>query len=235
MPPITKSYPVLSDSVFSPEAMLAMGRIESACVDVETGLIAYTCCYHSISENRSTRWIRILSSDSVLVDEFVGDSPSWLGGGGTIAFLRGGQLYLRRDGVETAVEGAGETEGFLFSPKRDKVVLVRSVKTVASTADRYPDLPFASGRVVDKKLRELAEQLMRKGVTLTVSDSARKLIEDHGISQLFGAREVERVIRNEVKPLFVDELLFGRLRNGGSLQLDTRDGTLIVRTGEACV
>ena len=92
-----------------------------------------------------------------------------------------------------------------------------------------------AGRVVDKKLRELAEQLMRKGVTLTVSDSARKLIEDHGISQLFGAREVERVIRNEVKPLFVDELLFGRLRNGGSLQLDTRDGTLIVRTGEACV
>ncbi|HPY86263.1 MAG TPA: hypothetical protein PLS20_14690, partial [Ruminococcus flavefaciens] len=52
-----------------------------------------------------------------------------------------------------------------------------------------------------------------------------------GISQEFGAREVDRVIRNEIKPLFVDEILFGSLKNGGSLTLSAADGSFTIKAG----
>ncbi|MBP5283029.1 MAG: AAA family ATPase, partial [Lachnospiraceae bacterium] len=77
--------------------------------------------------------------------------------------------------------------------------------------------------VVGKKLRELAEALMRKGVKLKVDAAAKKLLKKKGISTEFGAREVDRVIRNQIKPLLVDDILFGGLKKGGSVTL-TADG-----------
>nr|MCR5733664.1 AAA family ATPase [Lachnospiraceae bacterium] len=71
--------------------------------------------------------------------------------------------------------------------------------------------------IVDKKLGELSDLLKNKNITLNVEKSARELILKKGISREFGAREVDRVIRNEIKPLFVDEILFGKLKNGGSI------------------
>lgn len=77
--------------------------------------------------------------------------------------------------------------------------------------------------VVDKKLNELKDQLKAKKIDFTADDSAKKLLKKRGISQEFGAREVDRVIRNDIKPLFVDEILFGKLRDGGALQLSATD------------
>ena len=78
-------------------------------------------------------------------------------------------------------------------------------------------------RIVDKKLSELSDMLLKKKIELSVEDSARELIKKHGISTEFGAREVDRVIRNEIKPLFVDEILFGKLKNGGTISLLAED------------
>ncbi len=78
-------------------------------------------------------------------------------------------------------------------------------------------------RIVDKKLSELGALLERKGIRLTVDAEARALIKEKGISVEYGAREVERVIRNEIKPLFVDRILFGNLKDGGEIRL-TVDG-----------
>ena len=77
--------------------------------------------------------------------------------------------------------------------------------------------------VVEKKLRELAELLKKKNITLTVEDAAKKLIQKKGISVEFGAREVDRVIRNEIKPKFVDDILFGNLAKGGNITLSVKD------------
>ncbi len=74
-------------------------------------------------------------------------------------------------------------------------------------------------RIVDKKLSELSDMLEKKKIKLSVEESARELIKKRGISTEFGAREVDRVIRNDIKPLFVDEILFGRLKNGGTIVL----------------
>ena len=78
-------------------------------------------------------------------------------------------------------------------------------------------------RIVNKKLNELKEMLLKKKVTLEVDDEAVELLKERGISREFGAREVDRVIRNDIKPLFVDEILFGKLKDGGVLTL-TREG-----------
>ncbi|MBR1599075.1 MAG: AAA family ATPase [Lachnospiraceae bacterium] len=74
-------------------------------------------------------------------------------------------------------------------------------------------------RVVEKKLSELKGLLVKQNISMTVDDSAFKLVKNKGISEEFGAREVDRVIRNEIKPLLVDDILFGKLKDGGELTI----------------
>ena len=86
--------------------------------------------------------------------------------------------------------------------------------------------------VVDKKLKELSEQLQAKKITLSADKKARTLLKTKGVSQEFGAREIDRVIRNDVKPLFVDEILFGKLKNGGKIKLTTRNKDFVIETSK---
>ncbi len=151
--PIRKPQITIEGRRMTPEALWAMGRIGSACVDVETGWIAYTVSYYSVAENRSTSWIRIGVEENGqwrAIDEFVGSDPEWFGNSGVLAYLKGGQLTLRQHGKDITVTGfCHEPEGFLLSPMRDKVVLIAQVKTIESTQDKYPDLDKADGRVID--------------------------------------------------------------------------------------
>ena len=147
--PITKPQITIEGGRLTPEGLWAMGRIGSVTSDIETGWLAYTVSYYSVEENRSTSWIRVCNpfEDMHIDDEFVGYEPAWFGSSGWLAYLRGGQLYLRRDKEEVKVEGAEDVEGFLLSPMRDKIILIKQVKTVPSTADKYPDLPLATGHM----------------------------------------------------------------------------------------
>jgi len=88
-------------------------------------------------------------------------------------------------------------------------------------------------RVVDKKLDELSDQLKAKNIVFDADKTAKKLIKEKGISQEFGAREIDRVIRNDVKPLFVDEILFGKLKKGGYLTLSANNGKFVISTSKA--
>ena len=147
--PITKPQITIEGGRLTPEGLWAMGRIGSVKSDIETGLLAYTISYYSVEENRSTTWIRICNpfEDMKVIDEFVGSEPAWFGNSGALAYLKGGKPYIRRDTEEVAVEGAEDIEGFLLSPMRDQVILIKQVKTVPSTADKYPDLPLATGHI----------------------------------------------------------------------------------------
>ena len=78
-------------------------------------------------------------------------------------------------------------------------------------------------RIVDKKLSELQKMLSLKNVELTAGAEAKKLVKRKGISAEFGAREIERVIQSEIKPLLVDEILFGTLKDGGKCELAVSD------------
>ena len=147
--PITKPQITIEGGRLTPEGLWAMGRIGSVKSDIETGLLAYTVSYYSVEENRSTTWIRICNpfENMQVCDEFVGSEPAWFGNSGCLAYMKSGQLYFRRDGEEVKVEGAEDIEGFLLSPMRDKIILVKLVKTVPTTADKYPDLPLATGHM----------------------------------------------------------------------------------------
>lgn len=74
-------------------------------------------------------------------------------------------------------------------------------------------------QIVEKKLNELAVMLLRKNVELSADKASKELVKRKGISMEFGAREIERVIQGEIKPLLVDEILFGALREGGTCSL----------------
>ncbi len=146
--PITKPEITIEGGRLTPEALWAMGRINSVHPDEQSGLIAYTVSYYSVEENRSTSWIRICKPTGETletIDEFIGHSPAWYDG--QLCYInQDGQVII---GQKTLTGFDRDIEGFLLSPQGDKIILIAQVKTVASTADKHPDLPLASGRVVD--------------------------------------------------------------------------------------
>lgn len=86
--------------------------------------------------------------------------------------------------------------------------------------------PETIGRVVDKFIYKLEEQLADKNVTFALSDDARKWLAVKGYDRAMGARPLGRVIDREVKKPLVDELLFGKLVSGGEVQIALKDDKL---------
>ncbi|CAK0776518.1 ATP-dependent Clp protease ATP-binding subunit ClpA [Gammaproteobacteria bacterium] len=80
--------------------------------------------------------------------------------------------------------------------------------------------------VVDKFIMELEGQLQEKGVTIEVSESARHWLAERGYDAAMGARPMTRLIYEQIKKSLVDELLFGRLVNGGQVRVEENNGKL---------
>lgn len=83
-------------------------------------------------------------------------------------------------------------------------------------------------RVVDKFLIELETQLHEKDVSLSATPTARDWLAQHGFDPLMGARPMARVIQDKIKRPLADELLFGKLVNGGKVSIDVKDDELVV-------
>ena len=81
-------------------------------------------------------------------------------------------------------------------------------------------------RVVDKFLIELEVLLHEKHVTLSATPAAREWLGQQGFDPLMGARPMSRLIQDKIKRPLADELLFGKLVNGGRVSLDAQDGQL---------
>lgn len=83
--------------------------------------------------------------------------------------------------------------------------------------------------IVKKQLREFADQLKQKNVILIVSDNLYEWLADKGYSVEFGAREIARLIQDKVKNFFVDEVLFGKLVKGGTVEADAVDNGVVLK------
>jgi ATP-dependent Clp protease ATP-binding subunit ClpA len=83
-------------------------------------------------------------------------------------------------------------------------------------------------QIVDKFLLELEQQLVEREVTLVATDAARHYFAREGFSDEFGAREMARVIQERVKRTLADEILFGKLRQGGRAEIDFVDGKVVI-------
>jgi ATP-dependent Clp protease ATP-binding subunit ClpA len=75
-------------------------------------------------------------------------------------------------------------------------------------------------RVVDKFLLQLEQQLTEKKVDVTFTDALRKHLAKRGFDPLMGARPMQRLIQDTIRRALADELLFGRLTDGGRLTVD---------------
>ena len=84
--------------------------------------------------------------------------------------------------------------------------------------------------ILKKKLGEFQEKLSAKQVEMTLSDEAFALLLDEGFTREYGAREMDRVIAQRLKPLLMREILFGSLKQGGKVMIETKDGSLSIRS-----
>lgn len=74
--------------------------------------------------------------------------------------------------------------------------------------------------IAKKELNNFKEMLSKKKVEMEFSEACSRYVAEKGISKEFGAREILRVINSELKPLLIDEILFGKLSGGGKCSVD---------------
>lgn len=82
--------------------------------------------------------------------------------------------------------------------------------------------------ILQKKLRELESKLQTRQVTMELSPEAFEYILKEGFTPEYGAREMDRVISQKLKPLLMREILFGSLKQGGNITIGMKDGGLSV-------
>jgi ATP-dependent Clp protease ATP-binding subunit ClpA len=85
---------------------------------------------------------------------------------------------------------------------------------------------------VDKFLIELEAQLESKKVTVEVDEAGRTWLAERGYDPKMGARPMARIIQENIKRRLAEELLFGRLVNGGHVMVTVRDDDLQVEIAE---
>ena len=179
----------------NPQAVLLLDEIEKAHQDIYN-LLLQVMDYASLTDNQGRK--ADFRNVVLIMTSNAGASSV---GKVSMGFLGGTQ---DSSAINEAVKRTFQPE---FRNRLNKIVVFNSMD------DQMARL------IVVKKLDELKMQLKAKKIDFVFDDSAIDLIQKKGISREFGAREIDRVIRNEVKPLFVDEILFGKLKKGGELTL----------------
>lgn len=86
---------------------------------------------------------------------------------------------------------------------------------------KFNDLtPEISEMIVRKEITALADSLTKKNIKLTVTDSCIEHLAEIGYTPMTGARNIKNLVSKEISELIVDDMLFGKLKNGGSIKID---------------
>ncbi|MBS1957246.1 MAG: ATP-dependent Clp protease ATP-binding subunit ClpA [Cyanobacteria bacterium SZAS-4] len=83
-------------------------------------------------------------------------------------------------------------------------------------------------RVVDKFAEEVRVQLIEKKVELSLTDAAKQWFTVKGFDKLYGARPMARIIQQKIREPLAEELLFGKLQQGGSVVVNEKDGEIVL-------
>lgn len=131
---------------------------------------------------------------------------------------------------------AGQTIGFNHNVSRGEAMM-KQVKRVfkpefinrLSGTVVFHDMDQQMATLIlQKKLRELEAKLAAKQVKMTLTEDAFEHLLKEGYTQEYGAREMDRVIAQQLKPLLMREILFGSLKEGGTVTVDVKDGSLAI-------
>ena len=150
-----------ASGIFDIEALEALGRVSEPVVSPDGSKILFGISYENLEENASNRDLYTMDTDGSNQQRITRSAKSennavWIDGGKRIAFIYPvdgkAQLWvMNADGSDrkavSSVEGG--ISGFKFSPDQSKVVMIGNVKYARTAQDIYPDLPKATGRVVD--------------------------------------------------------------------------------------
>jgi ATP-dependent Clp protease ATP-binding subunit ClpA len=83
--------------------------------------------------------------------------------------------------------------------------------------------PAVVARVVDKFILQLELQLADRNVHIDLDDEAREWLTNRGYDKLYGARPMARLVQEKIKQPLAEELLFGKLVNGGEVKVRIKD------------
>jgi len=126
-------------------------------------------------------------------------------------------LGIANEVSSTAARASGEVER-TFSPefrnRLDAIVYFNSLD------------PMTIAQVVGKQLLELESQLLAKGIDLEVDADVREYLASKGYDRRMGARPMARLIQDQIKRPLSEEILYGKLENGGTLRIRLREGKL---------
>lgn len=86
-----------------------------------------------------------------------------------------------------------------------------------------------ASKIVDKNIDDLKNLLLDKNINISVSKNCKNYIREKGITDEYGAREISRVINKDIKPLLVNEMLFGKLKKGGKCLVDYSDDKVYIK------
>lgn len=152
------------DGIFSIDALEALGTVGAPCVSPDGKQILYSVSYQSVPDNKSNADLYLMNIDGTNQTRITRTPESesgavWIEDGARIAFMAkskvpdgGQQLWVMdADGKNCAQVSdiKGGINGFVFSPDGNKVVLIANVKYSRAAKDIYPDLPDATGRLID--------------------------------------------------------------------------------------
>lgn len=158
---IGKSNVKAENGLMTPEILYSFGRIGSVEVSPDKSKILYQVTYVDIKQNKTNPELFVMNADGsdkkqLTVTNARESNPQWISGGEKIAFLSDesgtSQIWIMNSngsGMKKITDVEEGINGFIFSPGNKKVLFIKNVKVGETTKDKYPDLPEASGRVVD--------------------------------------------------------------------------------------
>jgi ATP-dependent Clp protease ATP-binding subunit ClpA len=138
---------------------------------------------------------------------------------------------------------ASQTIGFNSSVSRGEAMMKQVKKTFKpeflnrlSGAVVFHDMNREMATLIlKKKLRELDAKLKAKNVRMVLTTEAFDHLLKEGFTAEYGAREMDRVIAGQLKPLLMREILFGRLKQGGEVCIKMDHDKLTIDTEDACL
>ena len=152
---IGKNNITLSSDLMTPEALWAMGRIGNAQASPNGKKIVYQVGYYSVAENKGHQVICTMDADGKNVRQLTTSAKSetdaaWFDDN-TIAYLSEGQLWtMNADGTnrKKLTNSKIDIEGFLFSPDKARVILIKSLPYNGTIKKNPADLPKTTGMVI---------------------------------------------------------------------------------------
>ena len=183
----------------SPHCVLLLDEIEKAHSDI-FNILLQVMDYATLTDNQGRKTdfrnvILIMTSNA---------------GASTVnkSLIGFGSRHVTKDNITEEVKKTFTPE---FRNRLSKVIVFNSLDKKMAT------------KIVDKEFNILSEKLKDKYVELVPTKKCIEYIIEKGTSEEYGAREISRIINNEIKSLLVDKILFGSLKKGGKCKVDYID------------